>query len=246
MRVPARAPLVTQTGYAAPMRWLALTGLLLLTPPLFAAAVDTGGWEQIADKDGVKVYRRSVPGSRLKSMRGIGVVQAPPATVALVLLDDDHATEWVDSLAESRVVRTLGPRDYIEYNHVAMPAFVRDREFITHVSMSVDPVKSVAYIRSQPADDASIAHSKIIRGELSGTYELQAIDGGKSTLLTIELHSDPRGLIPAWVVNLFQKDWARQTIAGIRKQVAKRDLKPPAPFAEYLREVAALQQPVAR
>src|SRR5512143_1821208 len=33
-----------------------------------------GQWEQIADKDGVKVYRRSIEGSRLKSMRGVGIV----------------------------------------------------------------------------------------------------------------------------------------------------------------------------
>src|SRR4051812_35254452 len=85
-----------------------------------ARAADSDGWEQIADKEGVKVYRRSVPGSRLKSMRGVGVVDAPVRTVALVLLDDPRAPEWVDSLAESRVVRVLSPYEYVEYNHVAM------------------------------------------------------------------------------------------------------------------------------
>src|SRR6185312_8932030 len=124
-------------------------------------AADSNGWEQIADKDGVKVYRRSVPGSRLKSMRGVGIVDAPVRLVALVLLDDPRATEWVDSLAESRVVRVLSPYEYIEYNHVAMPAIVRDREFITRVSLSVSRADATAYIRSVPADDPSIAHTKI-------------------------------------------------------------------------------------
>lgn len=202
-----------------------------------ARAADKDGWEQIADKEGVKVFRRSVAGSRLKSMRGVGIVDAPVRLVALVLLDDPRAPEWVDSLAESRVVRVLSPYEYIEYNHVAMPTFVRDREFITHVSLAVSRADATAYIRSAPSDDAAIAHTKIIRGLLSGYYALQSIDGGKRTLLTIELHSDPAGLIPAWLVNLFQKDWARATIAGIRRQTKKADLKTPPPFAQFLGEL---------
>ncbi len=215
----------------------ALVFVIAAAPSLHAGKVGPDGWEQIADKDGVQVFRRSVPGSPLKSMKGIGLVDAPPETVALVLLDDDRAPEWVDSLAESRVVRVLSPYEYIEYNHVAMPAFVRDREFITRVSLAASRADATAYIRSQPVDDPSIAHTKIIRGQLSGYYELKSIDGGKRTLLTIELHSDPAGLIPAWLVNLFQKDWARATIAGIRRQTQKPDLKTPPEFAQFLGEL---------
>jgi hypothetical protein len=210
---------------------------MLLAATAHAGPVDKDGWEQISDKDDVRVFRRSVAGSPLKSMKGIGTVDAPPAIVALVLLDDDRAPEWVDSLAESKVVKVSSPYDYIEYNHIAMPAFIRDREFVTHVTMSANKDRQAAYIQSQPADDASYPRRpKIIRGVLSGFYELRAIDGGKRTLLTIELHSDPKGWIPAWVVNLFQKDWARETIGGIRKQVRKSDLKPPAPFAQFLND----------
>jgi hypothetical protein len=200
-----------------------------------AGKVGPDGWEQISNKDGVQVFRRSVPGSPLKSMKGIGTVAAPPETVALVLLDDDRAPQWVDSLAESKVVKVNSPYDYVEYNHVAMPAFIHDREFVTHVTMGVKRDIKTAFIKSEPGDDSAVARRpKIIRGSLSGYYELKAIDGGKHTLLTIELHSDPKGWIPAWVVNLFQKDWARETIAGIRKQVQKTDLKPPAPFVQFL------------
>jgi hypothetical protein len=202
-----------------------------------ARAADRDGWEQIADKDGVTVYRRSVAGSRFKSMRGIGVVDAPVRIVALVLLDDARAREWVDSLAESRVVRMLSPHEYIEYNHVAMPAFIADREFVTRVSLAASPAEATAYIRSVPADDESIKRTKIVRGQLGGYYALQAIDGGKRTRLTIELHSDPAGLLPAWLVNWFQKDWAHATIAGIRRQAKKPDLKTPPEFAQFLGEL---------
>jgi hypothetical protein len=220
-------------------RWLWALVALAWVAPARAGKVGPDGWEQIADKDGVQVYRRSIPGSPLKSMKGVGVVDAPVATVALVLLDDDRAPEWVDSLAESRVVRLLSPHEYIEYNHVAMPAICRDREFVTRVQLSSDAAKRVGIIKSAPGDDPSIPrHPKRIRGDLASYYELRAIDDGKRTLLSIELHSDPKGWLPAWVVNLFQKDWARITIAGIRRQVKKADLKPPREFVLYLNELA--------
>jgi hypothetical protein len=218
--------------------WLAVAGALVWSSTALAGKVGADGWEQIADKEGVQVYRKSVPGSPLKSMKGVGVVDAPVATVALVLLDDARAPEWVDSLAESRVVRTMSAHEYIEYNHIDMPAICRDREFVTRVMLSSDPARKVGIIRSEPGSDPSIPpNPKRIRGTLASYYELKSIDDGKRTLLSIELHSDPKGWLPAWVVNLFQKDWARITIAGIRKQVKKPDLKTPAEFATYLGEL---------
>ena len=222
------------------MRLIAMSVLVLLASTTGARAANVGpdGWEPIADKDGVKVFRKSVAGSPLKSMKGIGIVDVPVATVALVLLDDPRAHEWVDSLAESRMVRQLNPREYIEYNHIAMPAICRDREFVTRVAMESRPAEKIALIRSAPADDASIAHNKkIIRGDLTSFYQLRSIDGGKRTELTIEMHTDPKGWLPAWVVNLFQKSWALETIRGIRKQCQKPDLKAPPEFAAYLDEL---------
>jgi len=222
------------------MRRMVWVLLLLGAATARAGTVGPDGWEELSDKEGVKVYRRSVAGSPLKSMKGIGVVDAPVATVALVLLDDARAAEWVDSLAESRVVRMVTPHEYIEYNHVSMPWPVHDREFVTHVSLSSDPATQSAVIRSEPAEaEAEVAtRPKIVRGTLTSYYLLKAVDGGKRTELSIEMSTDPKGAIPAWVVNLFQKDWARETMRGIRKQVKKPDLKPPVEFATYLGECA--------
>ena len=60
------------------------------------------------------------------------------------------------------------------------------------------------------------------------------IDEGKRTRLTIEVDADPKGALPPFVVNFFQKDWSRDTIKGIRKQTKKADLKVPDGFAEFL------------
>ena len=209
------------------MIWLAL---------LLAA----GSWEKAGDEAGVAVYRREVPGSPFLAVKGTGVVDAPPRTVALVLLDDDRAPEWVDSLAEARVVRVVSAAEYIEYNRAAMPLIVSDRDFVNTVSMNVDRPAHTVVIRSVPVVDAAAPPTKAVRGLLDATYLLESIEGGKRTRLTVEIESDPKGWLPAWLVNFFQKDWARETIEGIRKQCAKPDLKAPPPFAPFLGQLSDL------
>lgn len=207
------------------MIWLAL---------LLAAGA---GWEKVGDESGVAVFRREVPGSKFLAVKGTGVVEAPPRTVALVLLDDDRAPEWVDSLAEARVVRVVSDVEYIEYNRAAMPLIVSDRDFVNSVSMSVDTAARTVLIRSVPVVDPAAPPNTAVRGLLDATYLLESLDGGKRTRLTVEIESDPKGWLPAWLVNFFQKDWARETIEGIRKQCAKPDLKPPPAFARFLSQL---------
>jgi hypothetical protein len=210
------------------MIWMAL---------VLAAA---SGWEKVGDEAGVAVYRREVPGSPFLAVKGTGVVEAPARTVALVLLDDDRAPEWVDSLAEAKVVRVVSAAEYIEYNKAAMPLIVSDRDFVNSVSMSVDRAARTVLIRSVPTTDAAAPPTRAVRGLLDATYLIESIDDGKRTRLTVEIESDPKGWLPAWLVNFFQKDWARETIQGIRKQCAKPDLKTPAEFAQFLGQLSDL------
>ncbi|MDP2273313.1 MAG: START domain-containing protein [Archangium sp.] len=192
-------------------------------------------WKEVQDTEGVKVFSRSLPDRLIRSVKGTGIVDAPVAKVALVLLDDARAPEWVSSLAEARVVRQLGPAEYVEYNHVSMPLIVSDREFVTRVTMSVDREKRTVVIRSVPADDTEVKKTEAwVRGSLSALYVLESIDEGKRTRLTVEVDADPKGALPPFIVNFFQKDWSRDTIKGIRNQAKKPDLKVPVEFAEFL------------
>ena len=49
-------------------------------------------------------------------------------------------------------------------------------------------------------------------------------DGGASTYVVGEIHLDPKGYLPKWVVNIFQKDWPINTFSALRKHVKKPDV----------------------
>lgn len=204
---------------------------------LICSAAWAADWEEVGEADGVKVYRRSLPDRAINSVKGTGIVDAPVHKVALVLLDDAHAPDWVDSLAEARVVRVVHPTEYIEYNHVAMPLVVSDREFVTRVTMQVDAAKKTVTMKSVPADDPLVkVNDARVRGQLSALYVLESIENGTKTRLSVEVDADPKGSLPAWVVNFFQKDWSRDTIRGIRSQ-AKKKLDVPKEFTHFLGSV---------
>jgi hypothetical protein len=208
---------------------------------LIAALLGTEpGWEKVSVSGDVDVFRRNIPGSHIKSVKGVGVVYAPVDIVSLVLIDDEHAAEWVDSLAEARVLQVKSPFEYLEYNHASMPLIVSDRDFVTKVTMSVDELSGTVTILSEPVNTSLMPpRPGIVRGQLSGRYILEPIHDGAHTKLTVEIHADPKGLLPPFVVNFFQKDWAQETIGGIRRQTAKKSLSPPAAFTEFLKLAAS-------
>lgn len=214
------------------MRILISLLLLVVSAPALAAA-----WEPLDEGEGVTLYKRLSASSPFAAVKGVGVIDAPIQKVAAVLLDDDRMPEWVDDV-EARVVRVVNANEYIEYNHVKLPPLLRDREFISEVTMAADPVARTVLIMSQPAVDPGIPESSRVRGELHAAYELQAIDA-THTRISVSVSTNPKGSIPAWLVNYFQRDWSFETFRGIRKQCAKADIAPPKLFREFLAPLAA-------
>jgi hypothetical protein len=192
-------------------------------------------WILIGNDHGVSIFRRDVPGSGIVAVKGEGAVDAPVWKVASVLLDTRRAAEWVDSLKESRVVRQLGPDRYIEYNHLHLPLIFKDREFVSEVRIDVAPSDRSVTLAYTPAETSEVPSSHYVRGQIrSGTFRARALGEGRGTALTAEIDCDPKGALPAWLVNLFQKSWPRNTFDGIRRQVMKPDVAMPGEFQSIL------------
>ena len=184
-------------------------------------------WTQTSTGAGIRTYKREVPGSEVIALRGIGIVPAPIVRVASVLLDYTRAPEWIDSLEFVRVVRMVGPLEFIEHDHVGTPPLImKDRDFVCRGKLALDLAEQSLVMTIEPASDESVPPDEsCVRGELRGYWKLKAINGGKHTLVTTEMHGDPKGGVPKWLVNLFQKGWARSTIEALREQVSKPDIK---------------------
>jgi hypothetical protein len=206
-----------------------LATLLGAAPGLAAEPPDTSfraGWEPLGQSDGVRVYRKEVPGSPMVAFMGEGLVDAPLRKVANVIFDLDRATQWVDSLVDNRVVRVLSPTEWIGYAHVRTPFVLKDRDFVSRNAVEYDPRTRTLSERIVSVEDPAAPRTSHVRGRLmDSSFKLIAVDNGARTYVICEIHADPMGSVPKWVVNFFQKDWPHNSIARLRKQVARDDIR---------------------
>jgi hypothetical protein len=191
-------------------------------------------WQSVdTTDDGIEIFRKEAD-DRLVAFRGVGVVDAPLPVVATVIFDTGRRLEWIEGLVESRIIRWGGRDNFVEYDHIDMPIFFTDRDFVSKITMSFDLPGKMTF-HYQPADDPSVPRTGYIRGELlDTTFILSSLDNGKRTQIDAKFLSDPKGRIPKWLVNFFVKDWPKKTFRKLRKEVQKPGLSADPRFSELL------------
>ncbi|MBN1612424.1 MAG: hypothetical protein JW940_37685 [Polyangiaceae bacterium] len=195
--------------------WLGGVAVLMLARPASA-----GGWEKIDEDDGIRVFRKEVPGSPLVAFRGEGMVHSPIEKILWVIADDVHRAEWTDRLEKSRVLEQRSQSESVIYQHYSMPFPVSDRDYVYYGRATRNRAGGVTI------DLRSVTHPKApptvgVRAKLMfGRYVLLP-KGPSATYVVVEMHTDPMGSIPSWLVNLVQKSWPMNTIQGLRSQVNK-------------------------
>src|SRR5206468_13112438 len=115
---------------------------------------------------------------------------------------------------------------WVEYDHFNTPFIIKDRDFVIHCKMSVDPAKQGIVVAMKSVVDPSIPPTRYVRGELiDSEYVMKPIEGGKKTWFEGEIQVDPKGSVPKWLVNWTQSSWPIDTIEALRKQAKKPDIK---------------------
>jgi len=217
-----------------------VAGLCLALFVIVAHPSHASEWNTVdRTTDGIQVLRKEVGDSTLVAFRGIGIVEAPLPLVATVILDTSRRLEWIEGLDDSRIIRWGDNDSFIEYDHIDMPIFMNDRDFVSKITMSFDLSKTELVFHYQPADDPSVPRTNYIRGELiDATFILSSIDDDKKTKVDASFLCDPKGSIPKWLVNFFLKDWPKKTFRNLRKEVLKPDISVDKRFSKLFNEPA--------
>ncbi len=184
----------------------------------------TQGWEQIDRTEGIEVFRKAIDGSDVVAFRGIGEIEAPIEKVLWVLLDNSHRTEWVDRLKSSTILEEANrPFEYVVYQEFSLPWPINNRDFVYQAKAEKIGKQIVLNMHSVNRD--RVPQTAGVRAELyHSAYRMKPLSQNK-TRLEVEIHSDPKGMLPKWLVNLIQKSWPSKTLKGIRIQVKKEFVK---------------------
>ena len=187
-------------------------------------------WKKSCNTEGLTIYWSKVEGSEVIAFRGEGIVDAPIEKVASIILDASRGTEWIDSLVSSKVVRDVSPTEFIEYDHVgiAFPfdQLMSDRDFVSHVYLECAPGTKRMKVSYLPAEDELAPPlKKYTRGVMTCVFKMVPMSIESETYVEAEIHCDPKGGVPKWVVNFFQQGWPQTTFENLRRQAKKTDIQ---------------------
>jgi hypothetical protein len=184
------------------------------------------GWALMKDENGIRSYRRLVEGSPFLAFKGECVIEAPVDRVMSVILDSTRVDEWMSNIEESKMIGwTEDAEEYTQYSKFDLPWPISDRVFVSRVRLAVDP-ESYTTTLDYSNSDVAIEPTNAIRGTVSGThYRLEPIEGGRKTLFTGIARADPKGYIPAWLINWLGTGWPQKTLTALRRQVQRDDIE---------------------
>lgn len=213
--------------------------LSVLLPGFLATSLAFGEtepeWTEVAKSDIVTVYRKEVPGSSVYAYKGEARIAAPLDKVISIIFDTERRTEWAERVSVAKLIKKPSPFEKWEYFVTRVPWPLLNRDFVTHSTITPNKEKKTLtlYVKSEELPEYP-EQKGLIRGMIHfARFEMKSVDGGKATELLAESHADPRGMIPAFVVNIIQKTFPQKTIANILKQAAKPDIVPHPIVAQY-------------
>jgi hypothetical protein len=203
--------------------------LLLLAGPHFACPASTAtltadtSWQRIEEKTGVTVYTRSRVGTAIKEFKGVGIIDAPPATVQAVLDDVTAYPQFMPYVIVSRTISQQG-NDAITYQMLDIPLF-SNRDYTVRVDHGTarNAVGALIYRDvwvtandAGPAPQPGIVRVKVNEG--SWLLEPAGPTGG-STQASYQIFTDSGGVVPAFIANHASQVIIPRLFEAIRKQV---------------------------
>ncbi len=189
-------------------------------------------WQQPSQADGILLYWSKVPDTDIVAFKGEGIVDAPMDKVATIIVDTTRGTEWIDGLVESKVLKSVSPTQFVEYDHQGVPfpfdQLISDRDFVSQVTIAPAPEVHGLTISYVATEDPSMPPTKkYVRGELRYcVFKLMPMTLVNQTYVVAEVDADPKGHLAPWLVNFFQEGWPHTTFQNLRREAQKTNITP--------------------
>ena len=202
----------------------ALVGVLLFSAPTHARKVTD--WQHVGVTAGVSVDRKTIPNSALFAFRGEGVFDVPLGLLVAVLKNPELAVEWVDLMTDHHVVRSVGENQNLIYESYGLPWPIADRDYLMMEKYGYFPqTKSFTIDYESVSDPERPENKDHVRATVYRTFWRLTMVDADTTKVQIEVATNPKGALPAWVINMIQKDWPWKTIDGLVKRASKGDVQ---------------------
>ena len=159
-----------------------------------------GPWELKKSKNGIKVYVREVPSSKIHEFKAVTLLNADFDEVVDLIKDGDNLKNWNYKTSDSKTIKVISPSERIIWMKNDLPWPVRNRDHVTHMKIeriSEDEVK----IWLMPDSSGTVPEKEgLVRiVDFNGYWLVKKVLG--QVEVTHQLFGDPNGKLPTWLLN---------------------------------------------
>ena len=175
-------------------------------------------WDLAKEGKGIEVYTRKVGGSKFKEYKGIMTVEAPLSGLVALVDDASAYPKWIDTCKEGKTLKRISPKEsYVYTVNKAFP--VANRDAIVRNVILQDPETLAVTIEIEGKPDSIPVNEKLVRVTyIKGFWRFTPLDQGKVEVV-YQVHNEPGGGIPAWLVNSFVVKQPFRTLVNMQKMV---------------------------
>jgi len=188
------------------------------TLPIFATET-ANDWKLAKQANGVSIYTRAHPGSKLKEFKAIGELDASTHTVHKVIDDVEAYPKFMPYTAEARVIER-NHDSILTYQRIS-PKIVGDRDYTIRIHKRSWPAETgVAYLSEWKQANLHGPPQKpgVFRVNLvDGSWLLEPV-GANKTRATYSVFTDSGTGVPAFLVNKISETGIVKLFAAVRKQ----------------------------
>ncbi|MBF0240430.1 MAG: hypothetical protein HQM12_22225 [SAR324 cluster bacterium] len=176
-------------------------------------------WKEVNNRDGILVHFKPIEGSNIFAFKGQTVIQASIGKICQVLDDNDGRMDWLDMIIDAIELERESDHISVFYQAFKPPFPVVKRDYVIRGELVCDPKEKTVLLEMESVDHRNAPPTVGVRAHLHhSSYQLRDLGNG-STDITVEIHTDPKGVIPTPIVNLIQRDWPYKTLKDLRQFV---------------------------
>ena len=196
---------------------------LLISISTFSTVYAQENWKLSTEKDGVKVFTKSILTSKVKALKIETALNASASQLVAVIMDVEKGKEWVYSTKSCVLLKQVSPSELYYYSEVILPWPAQNRDFIAHIMVSQNPSTKIITVDAPCVTGYVPEKANIVRIQKSlGKWIITPISKSQ-VKIEYTLAVDPAGSIPAWLVNLVASQGPLETFKKLRTQLLKTE-----------------------
>jgi len=178
-------------------------------------------WKLKKEGAGVKVYTSKVPDSKFLAVSATMILDAKVSSVASLIMDLKNCKKWASQCSEAYILERISNTETYVYSRNNIPFPGRDRDAVSHVVWSKDPITGVVSMASTAVGGRVEKVKGVIRVKQAlAKWRFTPLQDG-TVLVESFAHVNPASDMPKWLLNSVLVSSPYKTMKKLRQRIGE-------------------------